>query len=389
MYFEFKNSVKIIAGDDALSNLSYELKLLDCRKPLFLTDAILEKLGTLDIVRKELKDIDNSKVYSDIPVDSSIHTIEKIKEFYTKNSCDGIIAVGGGSVIDTAKGLKMILSQNASSMDELMGNENLKKGKFVPFVVVPTTSGTGSETTCVAVIADPDNNRKMEFISYELLPDIAVLDPKMTMSLPSKLTAATGIDALCHAIEAYTCNQKNPLSDAYSTTAINLISKNLIPTVLDGKFVEGRQNLAIAATLAGISFSNSMVGLVHAIAHALGGVSKISHGEAISIMLPYVMEYNMHICSKEYGELLLYLTNDEIYVRTFVEDRPKESIKAVKSLLKQLNEMCGLPMSLKEKGVKEHQFDEIAEKALTDGALILNKKRASKEEIIELLKKAF
>ena len=95
MYFEFKNSVKIIAGDDALSNLSYELKLLDCRKPLFLTDAILEKLGTLDIVRKELKDIDNSKVYSDIPVDSSIHTIEKIKEFYSKNSCDGIIAVGG------------------------------------------------------------------------------------------------------------------------------------------------------------------------------------------------------------------------------------------------------------------------------------------------------
>ena len=102
MYFEFKNSVKIIAGDDALSNLSYELKLLDCRKPLFLTDAILEKLGTLDIVRKELKDIDNSKVYSDIPVDSSIHTIEKIKEFYSKNSCDGIIAVGGGVVTDLA-----------------------------------------------------------------------------------------------------------------------------------------------------------------------------------------------------------------------------------------------------------------------------------------------
>ena len=388
-YFEFKNSVKILSGENALSNLSYELKMLNCTKPLILTDAILEKLGTLDIVTKELKHIPELKIYSDIPVDSSFLTIEKIKDFYISNVCDGIIAVGGGSVIDTAKGLKMLLSQNAKSIDELMGNENLKKGKFIPFIVIPTTSGTGSETTCVAVIADIEKNRKMEFISYELLPDIAVLDPRMTLGLPSKLTASTGIDALCHAIEAYSCNQKNPLSDAYSITAIKLIIENLVPVTIDGKNVEGRQNLANAACMAGISFSNSMVGLVHAIAHSLGGVAKISHGEAIAIMLPHVMEFNMEVCAKEYGELLLYLTNDEIYVRTFVDDRPKQTLKSIKNLLKRLNEICGLPLTLKEKGVKEYQFEEIAQKALTDGALILNKKRATKEDIIELLKKAF
>ena len=229
----------------------------------------------------------------------------------------------------------------------------------------------------------------MEFISYELLPDVAILDPKMTIGLPSKLTASTGIDALCHAIEAYSCNQKNPLSDAYSITAIKLIMENLVTTVIDGKNINGRQNLAIAACMAGVSFSNSMVGLVHAMAHAIGAVCKISHGEAIAIMLPHVMEYNMEVCSKEYGELLLHLTNDEIYVRTFVDDRPKQSIKTVRNLIKRLNEICGLPLTLKEKGVKEYQFEEIAQKALIDGALILNKKKAEKQDIIELLKKAF
>ncbi|HEY8347702.1 MAG TPA: iron-containing alcohol dehydrogenase [Symbiobacteriaceae bacterium] len=162
--------------------------------------------------------------------------------------------------------------------------------RHVPFAVIPITAGTGSETTLVAVIAHPEQKVKMEFVSHHFLPDVAVLDPRMTRSLPPRLTAATGMDALVHAIEACTCIQRNPLSDAYAWAAIKLIREYLPRAVANGRDIEARLAMANAALMAGAAFSNSMVGLVHAIGHACGSVARVAHGTAMAILLPHVME---------------------------------------------------------------------------------------------------
>lgn len=199
-----------MSGENALENLPHELKMMGAKKPIVLTDAILAKCGTLDKVQKAFKgfDIDVTETYTEIPPDSSIKVINEIAGIFKAKGCDSIIALGGGSVIDTAKGLRIVIEQGGNDIMDYMGLDSLPRKDRIAFAVIPTTSGTGSECTNVAVIANPDKNVKMEFISYDLLPDFAVLDPRMTETMPPKITANTGVDALVHAIEGYTCLQK-------------------------------------------------------------------------------------------------------------------------------------------------------------------------------------
>ena len=308
-YYEFQNSTKILSGKNALENITYELKGLGASRPILLSDKVLEKIGSLQNVIDAMAStgMEPAEVYTDIPSDSSVAVVNKIGEKYKEAGCDSIIAVGGGSVIDTAKGVEMLISQDVRDLLELQGCESMTRGNHVPFIAVPTTSGTGSEMTLVAVIKNIEKSVKMEFISNYLLPDAAVLDPRMTATLPPKTTASTGFDALCHAIEAYSCNQKNPLSDAYATAAIKLVVENLEDAVRDGKNTKARLAMANASTMAGAAFSNSMVGMVHAIGHALGGVCRVPHGDAMTILLPFFILYNYKKLGDTYGELLLSL----------------------------------------------------------------------------------
>lgn len=389
-YFEFSNLVKVLAGEDALENVGYELNYLGSKKPLIISDEMLMKLGVTTQVIKLAKDrVDTSVVFTNVPVDSSFETIEEIRDFYNSNSCDGILAVGGGSVIDTAKGVRVLLSQDAKKLSDLMGNEVIQKKKHIPFVVIPTTSGTGSEMTFVAVLRDTAKDKKYEFISTELLPDVAVLDARMTLNLPAKLTASTAIDALCHSIEAYSSTQKNPISDAFAGASVEMICQNLVPTVVDGKFKDGRVALSLGSLMAGLAFSNSMVGLAHAIAHSLGGIARIAHGEAISLVLTEVMKFNKVACSDEYEKLLLFVAGADVYANTIKENRCDEAIKQIENLLNRLRELKALPVNLREKGVKEYQLEEIAKLSTKDGAIVLNKRPASKEQILEILKKIY
>ena len=285
-YYEFLNSVKILSGDKALENIPYELKQFNASKPIILSDAMLQKIGTVDIVIKAIGDqLDTSTVFVDIPPDSSYKVVNAIREVYTQNNCDSIIAIGGGSVIDTAKGVRMLISQQAEDIKQLEGSEILKKGIKAPFVVVPTTSGTGSEATLVAVISNPDEGTKKEFVSYELLPDAAVLDVRMTETLPPKITASTGMDALCHALEAYTCLQKNPVRDAYAISAMRLIVEYLEKAVDKPKDKKARIAMANASLLAGIAFQTHG-GACSRHRACGGGVSHIPHGNAMAILLP-------------------------------------------------------------------------------------------------------
>lgn len=390
-YYEFQNATKILSGKLAINNIPAELKFLNAQSPLLISDEILNKIGTVKKVKDAINTDNKIKVkaeYTQVPPDSDLKVVNKIAKIYKEQKCDSIVAVGGGSVIDTAKGVRMLLSQNKEDINELMGNEILNYGKHIPFIVVPTTSGTGSEVTIVAVIEDKIKNLKMEFISYFLLPDVAVLDPEMTMTLPKKATASTGIDALCHAIEAYTCIQKNPLSDAYAISAIKIIMDNIEIAVKNGENKRARLSMANASLMAGISFSNSMVGLVHAIGHSIGAVSKVPHGDAISILLPYVMEYNFDVVKEEYAKIALYTIPEEC-INKSEEERAVLLIGKVKSLIKKLNEETGLPKRLKDVKINKNDFEKIAQTSINDGAIIVNSKKADIIDIINILEKAY
>lgn len=390
-YYEFQNSTKILSGENALENITYELKGLGASRPILLSDKVLEKIGSLQNVIDAMAStgMEPGAIYTDIPSDSSVAVVNKIGVVYQEVGCDSIIAVGGGSVIDTAKGVEMLISQNVRDLMELQGCESMTRGNHVPFIAVPTTSGTGSEMTLVAVIKNIEKSVKMEFISNYLLPDAAVLDPRMTATLPPKTTASTGFDALCHAIEAYSCNQKNPLSDAYATAAIKLVVENLEEAVRDGKNTKARLAMANASTMAGAAFSNSMVGMVHAIGHALGGVCKVPHGDAMTILLPFCMLYNYKKLGDIYGELLLYLEGPEVYAQTPANKRGEEAIKSVRRLERRLHKMAGLPMTLKEAKVDRKDFDAVARTALNDGAMLVNPAAVEFDDVIMVLNQAY
>lgn len=386
-YYEFQNSTKIISGKNSIDNIPAELNFFNSKRPLLISDSVLNKIGTVDKIVKATEN-DEIKIgfkYTDVPQDSDLEVINRLCKIYKENNCDSIVAVGGGSVIDTAKGVRMLISQNIEDINELMGNEILKYGVHVPFIVIPTTAGTGSEVTLVAVIEDKIKKVKMEFISYFLLPDVAILDPQMTMSLPKKATASTGMDALCHAIESYSCIQKNPMSDSYAISAISLIRDNLFKVIENGNDAEARLNMANASLMAGVAFSNSMVGLVHAIGHSLGAVCHVPHGDAISILLPYVLEYNLDVCKNEYANLLFFLADEETYIKTLKEERANKTIEIIKEWINKLNQMTGLPNKLE---ISDEYIEKVAKIAINDGAIIVNPKKANYEDIVEILKKA-
>jgi len=389
-YYEFFNSVKINAGIEALETIPYELNLVNANRPLIITDKGIVNAGLLKIVLDSFADskLVVGAVFDETPSDSSLDIVNKVAQIYKETNCNSIIAVGGGSVIDTAKGVNIIISEQTDDIRQFMGVDRLSKPQR-PLIVVPTTSGTGSEVTLVAVISDKEKNVKLPFTSNLLLPKVAVLDPRMTLSLPQKITAATGMDALTHAVEAFTCLQKNPLSDAYALSAINLIRENLIEVVQNGKNADARFAMANASLMAGIAFSNSMVGGVHAIGHACGGVAHIHHGLAMSILLPHVMRYNLDVVGEYYAELLLPLAGEDVFINTKKEDRAEKSIQVVENMKNELKSICGMAVSLSEAGVKEEQLEDIAKTAMNDGAMSPNPKEMDFEDVMQILKLAF
>lgn len=390
-YFEFQNSVKLLCGETALDRIAGELEHLNASRPIILSDAVLSKLGTVRAVTEAMaaEGMQAAAEFTDIPVDSSLAVVNRIAAFYREQKCDSIVAVGGGSVIDTAKGVRMVLSQNTDDILSLSGYERLKLGTHVPFIVVPTTSGTGSECTGVAVIRNDASNVKMEFLSPFVEPDVAVIDPRMTLGLPPKATASTGMDALCHAIEAISCRQANPLSTAYAEAAVRMICANIVTATRKGSDRNARFAMAVASTMAGVAFSNSMVGAIHAIGHALGGVCHVPHAVAMTILMPHVMKYNRERCIDTYGSLLPLMVGADKAAAVPAEERPAAAIEAVQALTAELHEICGLPVTLREAGVDKADFERVARVAVNDGAIINNPRTADESQVMAILNAAY
>ncbi|MBF0302155.1 MAG: iron-containing alcohol dehydrogenase [Desulfamplus sp.] len=389
-YYEFHNPVKIVSGNKALDNLPSEFETLGAKRPMVITDKGVSGAGLTKIFIDSFASsgMTIGAIFDDVPPDSSSEVVEKITSIFRQNKCDSLVALGGGSVIDTAKGVNILVTENSDDLLEFSGAEMLKK-PMKPLVVIPTTSGTGSEVTVVAVISDVKRNLKMAFTSTHLLPDIALLDPRMTLTLPPKMTAATAMDAMSHAVEAYINLQKNPMSDAYAVAAIELIRKNVLKAVSDGNNSEVRLAMANASTMAGIAFSNSMVGVVHALGHAAGGICHIPHGVAMNIFLPFGLEYNMPKCRENIAKLLLPIAGADVYARTPEPRRAEQMIHYLIELRKALNDLCGLPINLKQAGVTEDHLPEIAQAAMNDPSLIMNPREMDVNDALAILKKAF
>lgn len=390
-YYEFFCPVKVIAGHAALEHIPFELATLGAKRPLIITDKGVRTNGLLEPIETAFSstDAEIGFIFDEVPPDSSLETVKKAAAYYREHQCDALIAVGGGSVIDTAKATNILVTEGGDDLLQYSGAHNLPK-PLKPFFVIPTTSGTGSEATMVAVVSDPVKNIKMAFASYYLMPHAAILDPRMTQTLPPHLTAMTAMDAMTHAIEAYTCMAANPLSDAYATGAIKKISQNLFKVLENPKDAQARLELAQASTMAGIAFSNSMVGLVHSLGHALGAVAHLPHGLCMNLFLPYVLEYNKSVNGNKIAELLLPLAGADIYSQTPADQRADKTIETLYSIRDHLYELTKLPRTLQETGkVSEKQLDDVAEKALNDGSIIYNPKEASLAQLREILQKAW
>ncbi|MBK7150758.1 MAG: iron-containing alcohol dehydrogenase [Sandaracinaceae bacterium] len=390
-FFEFFCPVKIVAGSAALEHVPYELASIGATKPLIITDKGVRAAGLVDVVLGAMLNaaVEYPPVYDDVPPDSSTDVVTDIARVYRSRGCDSLIALGGGSVIDTAKAVNVLVSEGGDDLHAYSGTGVVKR-RLRPLFVLPTTSGTGSEATSVAVIRDSKTGAKLPFMSPFLMPDAAVLDPRLTLGLPPFFTAATGMDAMTHAVEAYLCLAKNPLSDAYATAAIRKISEHLVPLLDDMKNPTRRLEVALGATMAGVAFSNSMVGLVHSLGHSVGALCHVPHGVCMSVFLPYVLEYNLDTRRDAIGELLLPLAGAEVFAKTPASERAAAAIQHLRGMRDALHQKAGLPRTLSETGkVARAQLTEIAQLAIDDGTLIMNPREVRYEDALAVLTRAF
>jgi aldehyde dehydrogenase (NAD+) len=378
--FNYFSPTKVIFGQGSISELPMEVRALG-QKVFLVTDPGLIEAGLVEPVKRKLGDL-LAGVYSDVPQDSGMEIVDKGAELALSAGADVIVSLGGGSVIDTAKGICIVLKEGGSLRD-FQGMQMLTQLQ-TPHIVIPTTAGTGSEVTSGAVVLDKDQGQKIIIFEYFNTPRVAILDPRMTENLPPHLTASTGMDAMTHAVESYVAQARNPISDSAALHAIKLIVKYLPPAVENGANIVARGQMQIAALLAGWAFSNAMVGLVHAMAHSLGAVCRIPHGLANGILLPQVMRYNLDEIPEltaDIGAAMGVAANDLDCsgLAIAAADKMEAFAKSV-----------GLVQRLKDFNLTEEQLKECAELSMSDGSIIYNPKIVMEaEEVFSIYRMAY
>lgn len=382
-YFQFQCRTKVIFGVGTINEIPDEIKELDSKRALIVTDRVVRNL---DFFKKIVNILESSEIklvsiFDEVPVNSEIEIVNKGYKLAKEKNIDILIAIGGGSVIDTTKGMNILLKEGGDLLEDHQGVYLLKR-PLKNLIAIPTTAGTGSEVTFAAVIKDPIQKLKISFISPYIAPNTAILDPEVTISCPPKLTASTGMDALSHAIESIHSLQNELITDALALNAIRLINENLREAVNNGENIEVRGNMLIAANMAGLAFTNALVGVVHAMAHALGGYCDVPHGIANSIMLPYGMEYNLEYCKR-------YALVAEAFGIDIRGLSGKEAGKKAIDAVWQLTKDCDMPQKLRDVGVKIEDLNKVAENAMCDGSIYNNPREATVEDIENILRKAY
>lgn len=369
-----RGSVKVV-GEKA--------KLLGGTKVLVVTDGFLSQLsgGPVEQVLELLKaEGIESVIYDKVEPNPKDTNVSDGLKIYQEEKCDMIITVGGGSPHDCGKGIG-IAATHEGDLYDYAGIDTLEN-PLPPIIAVNTTAGTASEITRHAVITNTKLKIKYVIVSWRNTPLVSINDPLLMLGKPAALTAATGMDALTHAVESYITLGANPVTDAAAIQAMKLISNNLRQVVANGQNIEARENMAHASLLAGMAFNNSGLGYVHAMAHQLGGLYDMPHGVANAVLLPHVARYNLISNPKKFADMAGFL-GENIEGLSVMEAADK-TIEA----LRRLSSDVGIPSGLKELGVKEEDFEYMAEMALKDGNAGTNPISGTKEDIIKIFKEA-
>ncbi|MCC8082455.1 MAG: iron-containing alcohol dehydrogenase [Lachnospiraceae bacterium] len=369
-------------GEDSVNETGTLMKSLGGKKVMIVTDGFLASSGMAEKIQNILTEagLDSVVFGGAEPNPKDINVEEGIKVF-RENNCDSIISLGGGSSHDCAKAIGLIAA-NGGKISDYEGVD--KSGNpMCPLIAVNTTAGTASEITRFCIITDTSRHVKMAIVDWRVTPQIAINDPKLMVGMPPSLTAATGMDALTHAIEAYVSTASNPLTDGAAIDAIKMISHYLPKAVANGQYMKARDKMAYAQYLAGIAFNNASLGYVHAMAHQLGGYYNLPHGVCNAILLPYVEEFNIIASTNRFGDIARAMGENTEGLS------PMEAAHKAIHAIRQLSSLVGIPENLRSLGVKEEDFEIMAENAMKDVCQLTNPRRASKEQIIEIFRAAY
>ncbi len=382
MAMQFLLPTRIISGIGSVAEVGKESQLFGARRALIVTDPGLNKTEIPLTVVKHLQNADMAvEIFSDVESDPSIATANKIAQKVKEIAADILVAIGGGSSIDAAKSAALLVT-NGGHLKDYAGVGKVKK-PVLPLIAIPTTAGTGSEVTIFAVMSDPDNNEKFTISSSLIAPATAILDPELTIKLPATITAFTGMDALTHAIEAYTSVIAQPATNGLALEAIKMIMESLPVAVLRGDNIKAREDMLQASLLGGAAFNSAFLGLAHAIASPLGGHFHVPHGLANAVILPYVMEFNLPAAIDKYAAIAkaLGLAASADSPRILAE----KAVAAVTQLTRDIN----IPQRLRDVGAQQEVLPLVARDALKSIQLKFNARLAKEEEILALLQKAY
>lgn len=374
---------RLYIGLDSISEIASILEEFNAELPLIICDPGIEKAGILDMIVKTLEERElQFGVFANVTPEVPLSNVEDCISQARSQGYRSFIGVGGGSSIDIAK-ISAVMMTNEGSVKEYIGVGKVKNPGLI-CLAVPTTAGTGAEVTPNAIVKDEADGVKKGIVSPHIFPTAVILDPTLTLSLPPKITAATGIDALTHAVESYTSKNATPFSDLFAAESIRLISQNLRRAYFWGEDIEARFNMLLGSTLAGVSLTHAGTGAVHAMAYPLGGRFDIPHGLANAVLLPYVMKYNLVANLDKFANVLGLMNEDygPCSVRVAAEMGVEE--------IQQLCVDVGIPENLRSLGIPEEAIPQMAEEASRISRLLINNPRdLKKDEIEEIYRNAY
>lgn len=379
--YTYKMPTELFFGRGASSKIGEKVLELGGKKALIVTDKGVVGAGLLSVIEESLKTSNIAYViFDEVESDPSIETVAKGTEVLKEAGCDIVLGVGGGSSMDAGKAVAT-MATNPGKIFDYIGLGKVKN-KALPIIAVPTTSGTGSEATYWSVLTDKKTKFKTGVGGWVLMPTLAIVDPLLTKTLPPKVTAFTGMDALTHAMESYVCKDTQPISEGLAIHAMKLIARSLRKAVANGDDIDAREDMIMGSLMAAMAFNVTRLGLAHALVPPLGSRFNVPHGLANAILLPHVMEFNVMAIPEKFIEIAKIFGEN-------VDNMPQmeaanKSVEAVKKLMKDI----GITQGLEEFGVTEESLKSIVEEAYTSGNVNVNPRKSTVQDLMDITRKA-
>ena len=379
--YRWEMPTKIIFGTGSSRQAGEQLRLLGGKKALLVTDRGVEAAGVLFGIYEGLLSAGVAyALYNGVAPNPTITNVREAVALYEAEECDCLLGVGGGSAMDTAKAAGAVMNNPDVSIRDMEGSGHVPKS-IPPLVAIPTTCGTGSEVTSAAVITDSERKYKIPILSSLLYPRVALVDGSLLTTLPGPVVAATGMDALCHAIESYTNLNTNPICDALDLQAIGIISKWIRPAVANGN-LEAMSYMVLAATIAGMAFPNTRLTIVHSMSQPVGGHYGVPHGVANAVLLPLVMEFNLLGNAERFADVARAMGEDTTGLTAM--EAARLSVMAVKEMSRDI----GIPENFKSYGVKEESIPALVEDSMKSGNVAVNPVRVTREALAAILRRS-